>query len=97
MATIYQLIEKAEIRTKDKKAKKAGFMIGIPGELYTKTLDINGIIYVEKIANEWKAFRETFTFNKNTSTSYKLIARSKDLDYVLVKTEQYYKFIKRKL
>ncbi|GAB6259316.1 hypothetical protein [Peribacillus sp. N1] len=46
---------------RDNKAKQTGFMIGIPGEVYTVTLSKFCSIYVEHIEDGWEAWREKLT------------------------------------
>jgi hypothetical protein len=46
------------ILERDNQAKRAGFMIAIPGKLYTATLSKVSSIYVEHIENGWQGWRE---------------------------------------
>lgn len=96
MANIYELIEIAEIEIKDEKAKQAGFMVGLSGEIYTKSLWRNSAVYIEKVNDQWEAWRETFVPGKSTSISYRVIARFKEFDYVLLKAKRYFEFIQKK-
>jgi hypothetical protein len=55
ISTIQVLIDKAEAGILDDKAKKAGFIIAITGELYIRTLRRNTTLYIEKINGQWQA------------------------------------------
>lgn len=96
MATIYQLIEIAEKEINDEKARQAGFMIGLSGELYTKSLWKNSAVYIEKVNNQWEAWRETYIQGKSTPISYRVIASFKEFEYVLLKAKRYFDYIQRK-
>lgn len=96
MANIYQLIELAEIEIKDDKAKQAGFMVGLSGEIYTKSLWRNSAVYIEKVNDQWEAWRETYIQGKTTPVSYKVIARFKEFDFVLLKAKRYFDYIQKK-
>lgn len=96
LATIYQLIEIAEMEIKDEKAKQAGFMIGLSGELYTKSLGKNSAVYIENTNNQWEAWRETYIQGKSIPISYKVIASFKEFEYVLLKAKRYFDYIQRK-
>lgn len=96
MTTIYQLIEIAEMEIKDEKAKQAGFLVGLSGELYTKSLGKNSAVYIEEINNQWEAWRETYIQGKSTPISYRVIASFKEFDYVLLKAKRYFDYIQRR-
>ncbi|MEH7549385.1 MULTISPECIES: hypothetical protein [Bacillaceae] len=55
MAVISELIEKAELELRDKKAKKAGFIIALSGELYIQSVGINSAVYIERIGGGWES------------------------------------------
>lgn len=96
MTTIYEFIEIAEVEIKDEKAKRAGFMIGLSGEIYTKSLGKTSAVFIEKIGNQWEAWRETFVPGRRLSINYKVIARSKEFDFVLQKAKRYFNYIQKK-
>ncbi len=81
---------------KDEKAKQAGFIICLSGELYTKSLGKNSAVYIENTNNQWEAWRETYIPGKSTPISYKVIASFKEFEYVLLKAKRYFDFIQRK-
>ncbi len=97
---------KAEIRehkadilavlTNDSKAKAAGFMIGVPGELYTLSLSKSSAVYIEQIGGGWQAWRETYQKGREQAVSTKTIVKASTLDYVLMKVKGYFAYIERK-
>jgi hypothetical protein len=85
------------ILERDDRAKRAGFMVAIPGELYTVTLSNVSIIYVEHIEGGWEAWRETHYPNLRKAASSKIIATGNTFDFVLQKVKQYLVYIIKKM
>ncbi|WP_052475332.1 hypothetical protein [Bacillus badius] len=79
------------ILERDNQAKKAGFLIAIPGQLYTVTLSKISSIYIEHIQKSWEAWRETHY--QGRQQVIKFIATGKTLDYVLVKVRNYLEYV----
>ncbi|GGK31693.1 hypothetical protein GCM10010965_25680 [Caldalkalibacillus thermarum] len=56
----------------DKEAKQAGFVIGVPGEIYFATVrrDVGYemTVYMERQGTTWQVWRETYTKGKPTAT-----------------------------
>ncbi|MEH7482453.1 hypothetical protein V7157_15505 [Neobacillus drentensis] len=96
LASILELIEKAESESRDKKAKNIGFIVALSGELYTRTLGRNSAVYIERIGIEWEVWRESRIPEKKDPINFKVIATAKDFDYVLLKAKKYFGYIERK-
>ena len=96
MAIIYELIEQAEAESLDEKAKRIGFIVALPGTLYTCSLSRHSAVYIEKNEIEWELWRETHLPGKRCLISFKIIASSKDFKYILRKVENYMKYIQKK-
>jgi hypothetical protein len=84
------------ILERDNQAKQAGFMIAIPGELYTASLSNVSSIYVEHIDDRWQAWRETHYPYQRKTISSKIIATGNTFDFVLLKVKQYLDYIIKK-
>jgi hypothetical protein len=82
-----------EIVERDRKAKQAGFVIGISGELYTLTLNRKSTIYMEKIENKWQAWRETYQKNRVKAVSYKIISTSESFELVVLKAKSFLNYL----
>ncbi|MDR7239654.1 hypothetical protein [Neobacillus drentensis] len=86
------------ILERDERAKQAGFMVAIPGELYTVTLSNVSIIYVEHIEGRWEAWRENhYPRSLRIAASSKIIANGNTFDFVLQKVKQYLVYIINKM
>lgn len=96
MAVIYELIKQAEVDYRDKLAKEAGFIIAIPGELYTRSLGKRSEVYIDKICNNWEVWRESYMPDKKAPINFKIIASSKDFEYVILKAKKYFRYIEKK-
>lgn len=96
MATIYELIEQAEEESQDQKAKKAGFIVALSGEVYIQTLGKNSVVYIERIGSQWEAWRETRLLGKKEPVHYKMIAAAEGFEYILLKAKNYFGYIERK-
>ena len=95
MATIHELIERAENESLDAKAKAAGLVIGLPGELYTLTLGRYRAIYIERIIDKWIVWRETYQTNRNRAVSSRTIAEAATLDYVLEQVARHLEYLSK--
>ncbi|OKL36229.1 hypothetical protein [Domibacillus mangrovi] len=96
MATIHELIEKAEIESRDEKAKRYGLIVAIPGEVYTRSVSKHSVVYVEYVAGKWDAWRETHGSNKKQPIAYKEIARAQDIEFVFAKVCNYFDYLEKK-
>lgn len=96
MAVIYELIEQAEAESLDKKAKRIGFIVALPGALYTCSLSRHSVVYIEKNEIEWELWRETHLPGKRDLISFKIIVSSIDFKFILSKAENYMKYIQKK-
>lgn len=85
------------ILDRDDRAKQAGFMVAIPGELYTVTLSNVSSIYIEHIEGGWEAWRETHYTYQHKAISSKIIATGNTFDFVLLKVKQYLVYIIKKM
>lgn len=85
-----------KILERDYRAKNVGFIIGLPGELYTRTLSKQSCIYIEQIGSEWQAWRETYQSKKEKAVSYKFIFASETFELVVLKAKSYFDYIERK-
>ncbi|QTL47324.1 hypothetical protein [Priestia aryabhattai] len=73
----------------DKEVKEAGFIVGIPGILYTLTLDKYNILYIEKTDDKWESRVETYQKERKKVVKIKLIDTGNTFDFVLYKTKRY--------
>jgi len=89
-------IEILEMLNRDRKAKKAGLMVGIPGTIYLWTVSRFSNAYMAYWNGEWIAWRESYKDGKPESISHKLIARGNTFDYVLVEFKKYIDYVSRK-
>ncbi|MEW9110737.1 MAG: hypothetical protein AB2374_15410 [Cytobacillus gottheilii] len=85
-----------EFLNRDTQAKQVGFMIGISGEVYTRSLSKNSIVYIEQIGGNWEAWRETYQKNNQRAISVKVICNAATFEYVLLKANSYFDYIERK-
>lgn len=93
MANIAELIARSEKNSFDDKARDAGFMIAIPGTLYTLSVSKYADVFIEQISDEWTAYRSTYARGKPEAISTKTIASGQTLDYVLMKAKGYFSFM----
>ncbi|CRK83427.1 hypothetical protein [Neobacillus massiliamazoniensis] len=84
-----------KIMDRDDKAKMAGFIIALPGELYTSTLSKVSVVYIERIGNQWQVWREMYQSNKEKAVSCKHIFTSGTFELVLLKAKSYFDYIGR--
>jgi len=79
----------------DEEALNKGLQVGIPGSLYTTTINRNSSLYLEKISGNWVAWREYYVINRRKCVSHKIIVESRDFDYALKKVSEYVKRIRK--
>lgn len=96
VATIYELIGQAEAESRDQKAKKAGFIVAHTGELYTRALGRNSVVYIEQIGSKWETWEEIYLPRKIHQIHYKLILATKDFENALLKVQNYFRYSERK-
>lgn len=85
--------ELINVLKRDLLARENGILIGIPGTLYTFTINRNTIAYVDCVDGEWIATRETYKRGVRTATSHKVIARGNTFEYVFNEFVSYKNFI----
>lgn len=78
----------------DEQARKIGLIVGVPNEIYFRSISRVSDVYVEFINGQWVAWRESYIPNTNKRTSYKLIAQG-DFELVIARTKNYLNFIKK--
>jgi hypothetical protein len=84
-----------ELLTFDKKAKEAGFIVGLPGELYTQSINSSSAVYIERIESEWQIWQETYQDHRK-SVWYKVISKSEDFHDVLASAVRYLDYLRKK-
>ncbi len=84
------------ILKRNKKAKEAGLIIGVPGMVYTVTISNISSVYVECINGIWKAWRETHYPTQKKPVSTKIIATGSTFNYVISKLKRYLEYIIQK-
>lgn len=72
---------------RDDKAKQSGFLIGLSGTLYFKSISKNSNVYIEMINGLWYGWRETYQRGKGVATS--LNEMSDCFEDVLLRIECY--------
>lgn len=80
----------------DEQATAAGFLIGVSGELYLRTVNRSSTAYIERIGNVWRAWRETYQKGQSQAINTKAISESAKFNVVLTKAKHYFDFIERK-
>lgn len=78
----------------DRQAKKIGLIVGVPNEIYFRSISHVSDVYVEFIKGQWVAWRESFIPNTNQRTSYKLIAQG-DFELVIARVKNYLNYISK--
>lgn len=81
----------------DEEVKEAGFIVGIPGILYTLTLDKYNILYIEKNNDKWESRVETYQKGRKKAVKIKLIETGNTFDFVLYKTKRYLNRVLKKV
>jgi hypothetical protein len=91
--------KKAEILNalhRDKQSTVAGFLIGVPGELYFRTVSRYSTAYIERNGDVWQAWREMYQKGQTQAINTKAISESTKFNVVLTKAKHYFDFIERK-
>lgn len=100
-AIISQKNELVEMLNRDKKAKDLGLLIGLPGTIYTNSINRHSSVYIEQINDVWVAWRETYKpgdgFRAKRAISYRTIVESEDFDYVLQAYKRYIDYVSSKI
>jgi hypothetical protein len=86
--------ELLDIMMTDRQANLMGFMVGISGTLYTKSINKQSNVYIEFLGNRWETWRETYQNNRLMST--KRISQGSTFDYVLIEAKKYFDYMERK-
>jgi hypothetical protein len=93
---LYHKNEWIGILQRDQQANSIGFMIGLPGTLYTRTVSHSSVAYIEIKNNEWYVWRETYQRGRIKAISTKTIAQSKTFEYALKKADNYFRYVTSK-
>lgn len=88
--------EVIEILTRDQKARSAGFIPLLSGEVYERQFSLTSHVFVMMELNKWNAHRETWEKGKIQSVSQKRIATGVSFDMALLKAKQYISFVTKK-
>ncbi|MBU6080596.1 hypothetical protein [Allobacillus halotolerans] len=78
------------------KPSNLGYMVGIPNELYFKTLNRFSIVYIDRQEDGWLVVRETHRKDRLEPYSYRQIIKAKSLEYAIQKAEKYIQYLNRK-
>lgn len=79
---------------RDYEAKKMGFIIGLTGQLYFRSLNKNSIAYMEQIGCQWELRRETYIQEAIYS---KVIYSNLAFDSVLSNGKSYFEYLEKVL
>jgi hypothetical protein len=93
MATINELIKLAENESRDRKAKKAGFIVASPGTLYTRTANKNSSVYIECLDNQWQGWRESYRAGMQRAVHIRHLESASDFDLVLATVYRYINYL----
>lgn len=89
----YPGVNEREIAPYDDKARTAGFLIGMSGELYFATLyeraGFTAMLFIERSDDDWMAWRETFKAGERHAISIRKIAAGNYFDSVLKQAKKY--------
>jgi hypothetical protein len=85
--------ELIEVLTRDQKARQAGFIPLISGEVYERQYSPTSHVFVTMESNLWTAHRETWKPGKKESVSKKQIAELVSYDMALLKAQQYIEYV----
>lgn len=80
-------------KERDEKAKKEGYVIAISGRMYTLKFSKTSCLYIDHIDGFWTAWRETHWNSQRSAPHTRLIAKAVTFDYLLMRVEDYLKFI----
>lgn len=78
---------------RDEAARKSGFLTGIRGRLYFRSISKQRTVYIERIDDMWEAWRETYQLGRKEAVSLKIICKDESFYYVLQKVNDYIKYI----
>lgn len=93
MPTVNELIEASRLHEMDKKAREAGFMSLVSGEVYECQYNISSHIFIMLEGNVWNVWRETWQKGKLQAISCKIIAERVPFAIALQKAKKYGDFI----
>lgn len=85
-----------ESLNRDKQAKRAGFMVGVQGQLYFCSVNKACAVYIEQISSNWEVWRETYINDRHRAINVKVIFVNPSFEYVLFKGESYLGYLERK-
>lgn len=80
-----------QVLDRDQTAKRIGLVIGLPGEIYTLTLNNNSSLFVEVVNGDWQGWREN---QASTYQSSKILARG-NFYHVMDRVKDYIAFLER--
>ncbi|MGG1661740.1 hypothetical protein [Brevibacillus sp. NRS-1366] len=96
MPTIDEVIYQNECDRRDQKARVAGFLVLITGEVYERQYSRTSHVFVTVENGVWSAWRETWqpwNSELRTSSSQKVIAERVTFDQALMQARRYVGFV----
>src|SRR3954471_1505854 len=78
-----------EVLNRDNQARKEGFIIGLPGQVYFLSINKNNILYIEQLNGNWELWRETYQEGGSRSISIKVIYSGSKFENVILKAKSY--------
>lgn len=85
-----------EVLERDQKARKAGFVPLLTGEVYERQYSLTSHVFIMMESNEWNAWRESWQQGTKDSASQKQIAERVNFDLALVKANQYIQYLTKR-
>jgi hypothetical protein len=85
-----------DILNQDKRARSADFMIGLPGKVYTKTVNKQSNVYIELIDGKWEVWRETYKTGNQQAINTKIIASGYTFNYVLMEAKKFFDYLEKR-
>ncbi|WP_342042836.1 hypothetical protein [Bacillus sp. OTU2372] len=85
-----------KILKRDNQVKKMGFIIGLPGQIYFRSINKKIILYMEGYNGIWELWTETLHANRKQATSTKVIYRSPEFEKVIIKAKKFCDFVQQK-
>lgn len=89
-------IQPKDYESKDQKARKAGFLPLLSGEVFERQYSRTSHVFVMVESNKWNTHRETWEKGKSQSISQKQIATGVSFDMALLKAKQYIGYLTKR-
>ncbi|MGW9128911.1 hypothetical protein ACWGPW_28800 [Paenibacillus chitinolyticus] len=93
MPTVDELIFQAQCGHRDNKAREAGFLPLLTGEVYECQYNRSSHVFVIGEDGKWSAWRETWQKGERKSISHKGIAEYTSFEQALQKAKRYVEFV----